>query len=148
MPPAASPRPQLADPLSHPLCPYEIHRAASDETRTTRGGQEGAGVGKNKKSFSFYRNSSSSFFFSFSTRLRSLGDESIHEDRAHLSDATPHPLELKQDPKIPRRKTPLHTPFFFCFIAKGLVTPGQTPLLRVDPDAKKNEVPQKLKPNK
>jgi hypothetical protein len=100
-------------------------------------GRRGRGWGGKKKSFSFYSNSSSSFFFSFSTRLRSLGDESIHEDRAHLSDATPHPLELKQEPKIPRRKTPLHTPFFFCFIAKGLVTPGQTPSLGVDPDAKK-----------
>jgi len=49
MPPAPSPRPQLADPLSHPLCPYDIHRAASDETRTTGGGQEGAGVEKRKK---------------------------------------------------------------------------------------------------
>jgi len=34
--------------LSHPLCPYDIHRAASDETRTTGGGQEGAGVEKEK----------------------------------------------------------------------------------------------------
>jgi hypothetical protein len=52
-----------------------------------------------------------------------------------------------KSPKIPRRKTPLHTPFLYCFVAKGLLTPGQTPLLGRDPDGKNNEVPEKLKPN-
>jgi hypothetical protein len=109
-------------------------------------GRRGRGWKKKKMSFSFYSNSSSSFF-SFSTRLRSLGDESTHEDRADLSDATPHPLELKQEPQNSAQKNTTSHPLSLLFCCKRTPNPRSDSFVGERSRCKNNEVPEKLKPN-